>query len=117
MKREAFIRELRQAGCVLKRHGKRHDIYLNPANSRKRLKIILPAKYSGTVVRCYVFSGSYRDDLKRALPNEEVNRQRYYGSMAPDGYPKNLWVRWDCNVNGESKDYCYKVVDPAKREG
>jgi mRNA interferase HicA len=31
MKRHEFIRELERAGCVLKRHGKRHDIYENPA--------------------------------------------------------------------------------------
>jgi mRNA interferase HicA len=28
-------RELRDAGCVLKRHGGGHDIFLNPANGRK----------------------------------------------------------------------------------
>jgi mRNA interferase HicA len=26
---------LEQAGCVLHRHGKRHDIYRNPANGRQ----------------------------------------------------------------------------------
>ncbi len=35
MKRQALIRELEQAGCVLHRHGKRHDIYRNPANGRQ----------------------------------------------------------------------------------
>lgn len=35
MKRQAFIRELEQAGCVFVRHGQRHDVYLNPANERK----------------------------------------------------------------------------------
>ena len=35
MKREAFLRELRRAGCVLDRHGGRHDLYVNPANGRK----------------------------------------------------------------------------------
>ena len=34
MKRQQFIQELEQKGCVFKRHGKRHDIYLNPANGR-----------------------------------------------------------------------------------
>ena len=34
MKREAFLRELRHAGCLLKRHGKRHDLYTNPQNGR-----------------------------------------------------------------------------------
>jgi len=34
MKRQDLVRELEQQGCVLKRHGKRHDIYLNPANGR-----------------------------------------------------------------------------------
>jgi mRNA interferase HicA len=34
MKRQQFIQELEQKGCVFKRHGKRHDLYLNPANNR-----------------------------------------------------------------------------------
>ena len=34
MKRQDLIRELEEYGCVLKRHGKRHDIYFNPANGR-----------------------------------------------------------------------------------
>ncbi|HQU46114.1 MAG TPA: type II toxin-antitoxin system HicA family toxin [Pirellulales bacterium] len=35
MKRDDLIRELRQAGCRLLRHGGRHDVYVNPANGRK----------------------------------------------------------------------------------
>jgi mRNA interferase HicA len=35
MKRRDFIRELERAGCRLDRHGKRHDVYLNPANGNK----------------------------------------------------------------------------------
>ncbi len=35
MKRGGFIRELRNAGCYLKRHGKKHDIYTNPKNGKK----------------------------------------------------------------------------------
>jgi len=31
MKRKEFIRELERAGCILKRHGRKHDVYLNPA--------------------------------------------------------------------------------------
>ncbi len=34
MKRQQLIQELEQKGCTFKRHGKRHDIYLNPANGR-----------------------------------------------------------------------------------
>jgi mRNA interferase HicA len=30
MKRVDLIREIEQAGCVLLRHGARHDWYLNP---------------------------------------------------------------------------------------
>jgi hypothetical protein len=30
MKTGNFIRELIEAGCYLKRHGKKHDIYPNP---------------------------------------------------------------------------------------
>jgi predicted RNA binding protein YcfA (HicA-like mRNA interferase family) len=35
MKRQEFIRELEQAGCVLHRHGAKHDIYRNPVNGKK----------------------------------------------------------------------------------
>ncbi|MFQ5887857.1 MAG: type II toxin-antitoxin system HicA family toxin [Candidatus Hydrothermarchaeales archaeon] len=35
MKRRNLIKELVAAGCYLKRHGKRHDIYTNPKNGRK----------------------------------------------------------------------------------
>jgi len=35
VKREEFIRELTKAGCHLKRHGKKHDIYMNSKNGRK----------------------------------------------------------------------------------
>ncbi|HBI44853.1 MAG TPA: addiction module toxin, HicA family [Planctomycetales bacterium] len=35
MKRQAFIRELEQAGCLLHRYGGRHDVYRNPVNGRK----------------------------------------------------------------------------------
>ncbi|MBN1895454.1 type II toxin-antitoxin system HicA family toxin [bacterium] len=34
MKRREFIRELVDAGCFLKRHGSRHDLYQNPSNGR-----------------------------------------------------------------------------------
>jgi len=36
MKRNEFIRWLMQNGCVLYRHGGRHDIYFNPANGKKQ---------------------------------------------------------------------------------
>ncbi|MBD3306024.1 addiction module toxin, HicA family [candidate division KSB3 bacterium] len=35
MKRAQLIRELVHAGCYLKRHGKRHDIYANPRNGKQ----------------------------------------------------------------------------------
>ena len=35
MKRHELIRELVDAGCYLRRHGKRHDIYMNPKNGKK----------------------------------------------------------------------------------
>lgn len=36
MKRAAFIRQLTSAGCVLLRHGSRHDIYLNTTTGQKQ---------------------------------------------------------------------------------
>ncbi|HHT9118370.1 MAG TPA: type II toxin-antitoxin system HicA family toxin [Candidatus Hypogeohydataceae bacterium YC38] len=35
MKRRELIRELEDAGCYLNRHGRRHDIYINPKTGRK----------------------------------------------------------------------------------
>jgi mRNA interferase HicA len=36
VKRSKLVRELTLAGCVLVRHGARHDIYLNPATGQKQ---------------------------------------------------------------------------------
>ncbi len=35
MKRKKFIRELEKAGCMLHRHGAKHDIYHNPVTGKK----------------------------------------------------------------------------------
>ncbi len=35
MKRDSLIKRLAGAGCYLKRHGSRHDIYINPRNGRQ----------------------------------------------------------------------------------
>ena len=35
MKRGEFLKELCRSGCHLHRHGKRHDLYINPANGKK----------------------------------------------------------------------------------
>ena len=34
MKRREFVRELTRQGCYLKRHGGKHDLYMNRANGR-----------------------------------------------------------------------------------
>lgn len=34
MKRRDLIRQLKDAGCVLKRHGHLHDLYTNPSTGR-----------------------------------------------------------------------------------
>ena len=35
MKRQELIRELEKAGCVLHRHGAKHDIYRNPSSMQR----------------------------------------------------------------------------------
>jgi predicted RNA binding protein YcfA (HicA-like mRNA interferase family) len=35
LKRREFIKELIKSGCYLKRHGSRHDLYVNPTNGKK----------------------------------------------------------------------------------
>jgi mRNA interferase HicA len=36
MKRSEFVRQLVADGCVLVRHGAKHDVYANPTNSKKQ---------------------------------------------------------------------------------
>ena len=36
MKRKKFVRQLEKDGCVLLRHGSRHDIYQNPSTEAKQ---------------------------------------------------------------------------------
>jgi len=36
MKRKDLIKQLTSAGCVLLRHGQRHDLYLNPKTRKKQ---------------------------------------------------------------------------------
>lgn len=36
MKRSELIRQLVEQGCILHRHGGRHDIYFNPATGKKQ---------------------------------------------------------------------------------
>ncbi len=35
MKRRDLVRELVEQGCYLRRHGRKHDIYINPKNGKK----------------------------------------------------------------------------------
>jgi mRNA interferase HicA len=36
MRRSELIQQLNEAGCVLVRHGSRHDVYGNPATGQKQ---------------------------------------------------------------------------------
>ena len=36
VKRRELIRQLERAGCILVRHGARHDIYRNPATGQQQ---------------------------------------------------------------------------------
>ncbi|NOT56898.1 MAG: type II toxin-antitoxin system HicA family toxin [Deltaproteobacteria bacterium] len=36
MKRSEFVRQLLADGCILVRHGAKHDVYINPATSKKQ---------------------------------------------------------------------------------
>ncbi|HAY21116.1 MAG TPA: addiction module toxin, HicA family [Desulfobacterales bacterium] len=50
MKRQEFIKQLERAGCVLSRHGSKHDIYLNPKNGKKQ-PVPRHTEIEGTLVR------------------------------------------------------------------
>lgn len=36
MKRKDLIKRLNDSGCILVRHGSRHDLYKNPATGKKQ---------------------------------------------------------------------------------
>lgn len=36
MKRSELLKQLKKAGCVLHRHGSRHDTYINPKTGQKQ---------------------------------------------------------------------------------
>jgi hypothetical protein len=36
LKHSELVRQLVAAGCILYRHGAKHDIYFNPANGKKQ---------------------------------------------------------------------------------
>jgi len=36
VKRSELVQELIRAGCILQRHGSRHDVYLNPATGQRQ---------------------------------------------------------------------------------
>ena len=36
MKRKELIKQLLQRGCILFRHGARHDVYINESNGKKQ---------------------------------------------------------------------------------
>jgi predicted RNA binding protein YcfA (HicA-like mRNA interferase family) len=36
MKRKDLIKKITSVGCVLLRHGQRHDLYLNPKTAKKQ---------------------------------------------------------------------------------
>lgn len=36
MKRSELIKYIKKAGCVLHRHGSRHDIFINPRTNQKQ---------------------------------------------------------------------------------
>jgi predicted RNA binding protein YcfA (HicA-like mRNA interferase family) len=36
MKRKELVKQLLKAGCVLFRHGAKHDVYMNESNGKKQ---------------------------------------------------------------------------------
>ena len=64
MKRHEFLRHLRVNGCILKREGAKHSLYMNPANGvvetvPRHVRLITvwqrdlqPARDTGTVTIC-----------------------------------------------------------------
>ena len=44
MKRKDLIKRLTDSGCVMVRHGSRHDLYKNPVDDRKKRNVILKYK-------------------------------------------------------------------------
>lgn len=83
----------------------------NPDNSRGRGKTVWPTKYSGKIAWVVAWSpNGYRDVYKRATPNEDQNRQRYYGSTPIGSVPSPLYIRAHVIQDGKAADV-YVIID------
>jgi hypothetical protein len=87
----------------------------NPDSSRGTAKIIFPSSYSGTISNVYAWGDGYKEEYYRKEPNENGNRQRYYGRVPIEDLPKQITVRCDRNVGGSSRDVYIKITDTQKR--
>ncbi|MDD5523392.1 MAG: hypothetical protein PHI84_21435 [Kiritimatiellae bacterium] len=86
----------------------------NPENSRDTLKVIWPTAYSDMIskVETFISDGTLIDILYRAKPDEDGDRERYYGTMDLNAYPQNLIVR--ATLTNETAIYV-KLPVPQRR--
>lgn len=86
----------------------------NPANSRGKMKIILPSSYNGKFrsLKVYKKGGQFVDTLKQATPNEWGNRPRFYGSKSLGSLPTDLLVQ--VLLSSGNRD-CFAVPNPRER--
>lgn len=94
----------------------------NPDNSRDTMKLVMPAQYANriTEIKVYTPDGAYFDTLYRATPDEEGDRQRYYGTRNIGEYPDNLKVKVvlaDPQPDGTTKasSFVFVIPDPQER--
>lgn len=88
----------------------------NPSNSRKKGKIVIPAKYTGAVWATY-FCDGWAETSKRFNKNEEGNRPRFYTETGIDNLPQSIYIRIHINDNSTAKDCWIFIPDTRKRIG
>ena len=87
MKRDELVRELLRQGCVLLRHGGRHDIYLNPVTGQKAKNNRFPGTTKLTMFWPNIsrsFLESKSSDLSKNTGVCDPDAERCFSTAIPD---------------------------------
>jgi hypothetical protein len=94
--------------------NKKGQFVNNPANSRKKLKLIFPNYLTDKITDVSLYSPDgelLESGLKRSTPNEYGNRSRFYGKQSPSSYPEDMLVV----VTSQEGTICAVLPKPSQR--
>ena len=96
MKRREFLRELRSAGCQLKRHGRRHDIYENAASGHTA-PVPRHAEIKNSLCRLISGRGGGIRQGQEETGRKGVLSSRFNGSVVGRGRAEGICLLQSCD--------------------